>query len=1435
MDNICNVEPVKGIRFFVMSKKDIERGAVLEVTSHDTYTNGIPVHNGLFDRRMGVIEHGVQCKTCGQGYTDCPGHFGYITLAHPIFNIALTRRHSDVLTIVLKILKCVCPFCSKLLIDSSDVKLKNGFNEKTFEEVFKLCAKKKKCGTSREDGCGMDLPKINKEGPFKISLETNDKSEKINWTAADVLKVFKRISDDDLKIMGFDPQYFRPESLILEVLVVPPPSVRPSLGSDTSSRREDDLTRALMSIMKNNNSLANSIKKRNENTDPNIEYQLNEAVSTGVNLLQWSHATMIDNDIPSIPDSKHKVSDQKSRSLITRLKGKDGRIRGNLMGKRVDFSARSVITPDPDIHIDEIGMPKIIAQNLTIPEIVNKYNIEELRRLVHEGAQKYPGAKTVVKQNTGHNFLLHSGKPVCEIQASKLTYGDVVNRYLKNGDPVLFNRQPSLHRMSMMCHKVIVMPGNTFRLNVCVTAPYNADFDGDEMNIHVPESYQTAEELLHLASVPTQIISPRECEPIIAVVQDVCTGLYRMTKNGVTMSPKNAMNLLALNPKVQNIDWKKLGTAEKEWSGRDILSSLLPDRINLKTKTKHYEKSKTDEDRENRDVLIEQGVLKNGAVTKEIYQKQSLGVVQQIFNEYGQKKAAELYNNTQPTVCKWLESAGFSVGVKDILLQSSTQERFKEISKNMVMQVLEIIAKVHEGKFENKSAKSTYEYFEDFVNNILNNSMKNIGEEALMEVDGNNRFIEMIVSGAKGNANNIAQITACVGQQNVSGKRIPYGFDNRTLPHFTKFDDGPESRGFVQSSFRSGLNPSEYFFAAMGGREGLIDSKVRTSETGYIQRRLVKFMEDLVVSHDYSVRDLNNRIIQFLYGNDGMNSTKLEKQHITIINMSKEEIKKNYGGPGLESYVDQLIADKEFAVEQLFDGKKETTVIYPVAFERLIGIYRNIPGTGRLTVDDVLKAHEELDDQVFVTPSHKGNHVFMILARCYLNPKHLVSIMSKTSFEAMIAAIKDRFEDSLITPGEMVGITAAESIGEPSTQLVLNTFHNSGTSAASRAVTGIPRLNEILGATASKKMKTAIMKIKFTENDPIKREDIMNNIRIVKLNNVLSSWRIFYDPFESEVSQDNQFVEMRRAIVPLDSDLSPWLLRIGLDRAKILEYRLTTMDIQSALKSYYNDKFDVMVNDPNDTEIVIRIRIKTFDTESDMLSDLKAAKEVLLNDFVVKGVKNIVYASLDSKEEFTTFNHLTQEFEVFKERFISTEGSNLMEIMGMDGVDSSQVMTNNIMEVYETLGIEAARKLMHAEILNVLGSIYVNHRHISLLIDTMTNNGTIISTTRHGVNKTDANVLAKSSFEENVAQLTNAALFSTIDNMKGVSANVMLGQITPMGTGMTNIYMGTEAAPQECVIVDNNVIMNKNGKENKQTNADVLQMLQNTNDMDFDI
>lgn len=1425
MENTNNVRPIKSIRFYSMTKSDIIDGAAIEVTHHETYSNGQPVPHGLFDPHMGVIEPGVKCKTCKQGYVDCPGHFGYLKLASPIYNIIFMKT-------LIKFLKCICPNCSKLLVDPSEITSKKSVNKKRFEEVYKLCSKKKRC--SREDGCQMELQKIVSDGPLNISVEVAGVNEKIHWTPTDVLRILKRVTDEDTKLLGFDPRFFRPECMIMEVLLVSPPSVRPSVRSDSNSRQEDDLTRKLMSIIKNNKSLKDTIDKKNKNSDPNLAKHLEERVQNGVNSLQWDVATMIDNSNRSIPEAKEKASDNPSKSLTDRLKGKDGRIRGNLMGKRVDFSSRSVITPDPYIKIDELGVPLVIAMNLTVPEIVNQYNIEELRRLVMAGAQKYPGAKTVVKKDTQHTFLLYSNNPVCQIQASKLNYGDVVNRFLRNGDPVLFNRQPSLHRMSMMCHKVVVMPGNTFRLNVCVTAPYNADFDGDEMNAHVPQSYQTAEELNHLANVSTQIISPRECEPIIAVVQDVCTGLYLITKSDVTISPKNAMNLLALNPNIHKVDWKKLGSTDKPWSGRQVISTLFPDKINLHTKTRDYDTSKSAVDFENRDVVIEKGVLKRGAVTKEIYQKQTLGVVQQIFNEYGDQSAKQLFDNTQPLICKWLESNGFSVGVKDIILSPETRGRFFESTQKMLEQVQEVIVQVEEGRFENKSAKTNLEYFEETVNNILNKAVSHIGSEALKEVDSSNSFIEMCLSGGKGSTRNVAQITACVGQQNVSGKRIPYGFNDRTLPHFTKFDDGPESRGFVQSSFSSGLNPQEFFFSAMGGREGLIGSKVTTSQTGYIQRRLIKFMEDCVVEMDYSVRDRTGRIVQFLYGNDAMNATKLEKQTLPTINMNMIEIFNEYqgGDEKLTDYARQVIEDKRYAINYIFDGQPKNKVIYPVAFERLIGIYTNIRGDGKLTTAHVLKALEDLDQTVFVTPAQKGNQMFIILARAHLNPRRLTNIMSKTSFDQMIETIKERFEESLITPGEMVGITAAESIGEPSTQLVLNTFHSSGMSAASRAVKGIPRLNEILGAAT--KIKTPVMRIKFADEvkqDPIKMEEIMNGIRIVKLRNVVVSWRIFYDPYESEILQDTEFVDIRRQIVPLESQVSPWLLRIELDREKMLEYRLSTTDIQTSLKNFYNDKFDIMINDGNSKEIIIRIRIKTFSADADMLTDLKAAKEVLMEDFVIKGVKNIRHSTLDKEEKFVRFDQNSLDFEESMQRFVYTDGSNLMDIMGMEGVDPSQVTSNDIMEVYNTLGIEAARKLMHAEILSVLDEIYVNDRHISLLIDMMTNNGLILSTNRFGVGKGDASVLAKSSFEENASHLIKAAMFSEVDQMKGVSANVMLGQITPMGTGMVNVYQTDVAAPQT-----KNRLPKIREEDTSNSNSDrVMDMLKDDDGMDFDI
>lgn len=458
------VDTVKGIQFCVMSPEEIVKRSVAEVNSTESYTNGgnDAAYHGLYDPRMGVIDHKQRCVTCEQTNNFCPGHFGHINLAKPVFHVQFFET-------VKKMLRCVCFRCSKLLIDPDSDEVKAIMNkkysrQKRWEMMHKLCSRAKRCGQYTVDGCGAKLPSPPyKEGILKIAMEWKDADESIRkqvLNAEDVLKILRRISDRDAELLGFHRKYNRPEWMICTVLPVPPPAVRPFVRNDTGQRSEDDLTHKLIMIIKANNNLKSKIEKGANK----------EQIDMHVMLLQYDVATLIDNTIPGIPPSQQRTG-RPIRSLTERLKSKEGRIRGNLMGKRVDFSARSVITPDPNISIDELGVPIKIAMNLTFPEIVNKYNKDEMYRLVRNGPDMYPGAKHVRKLHEGRTIRLKS----VDRSSIVLEDGDVVERHMRNGDVVLFNRQPSLHKMSMMGHRVRVMPHNTFRLNVMVTPAFNAD------------------------------------------------------------------------------------------------------------------------------------------------------------------------------------------------------------------------------------------------------------------------------------------------------------------------------------------------------------------------------------------------------------------------------------------------------------------------------------------------------------------------------------------------------------------------------------------------------------------------------------------------------------------------------------------------------------------------------------------------------------------------------------------------------------------------------------------------------------------------------------------------------------------------------------------------------------------------------------------------
>ena len=695
----------------------------------------------------------------------------------------------------------------------------------------------------------------------------------------------------------------------------------------------------------------------------------------------------------------------------------------------------------------------------------------------------------------------------------------------------------------------------------------------------------------------------------------------------------------------------------------------------------------------------------------------------------------------------------------------------------------------------------------------------------------------MIKSKSKGNTINVAQMVGCVGQQNVEGRRIPYGFDDRTLPHFAKYDDGPESRGFVESSFINGLSPSEFYMHAQGGREGLIDTAVNTSETGYIQRKLVKAMEDCKVNYDMTVRNAAGVIVQYVYGEDGMDCCKIDSQSIPHIDMDMDKIASIYdlvhGADDFKAFLSaenfaelkkketelkermalhhkQVLEDRESVIIKIHGGKMETSVMYPVSLARILtnvqNMYARYDANIAYDLDPlyILDTIESLIKELIVTKVNPANRLFAILLRAYLSPKRVIiqHRLTRTAFDAVVEQIKFRFFESLVNPSEMVGVVAAQSLGEPATQLTLNSFHSAGISSASKAIRGVPRLNELLAV--SKNIKTPYMQIYLKEEFRHDRRtviDIANNIRTVRFRDIIKSSTIYFDPdeFNTNIPDDRGFVQSYKDFMGETAcqKNSPWVLRMEFDRDKMKELNLDMLTLHYVLDSFYDDNISCVFADDNSQQLVMRIRLTTQDGDNDknekkssddVLTDLKALEHNIIENVTIKGVKGIERVAIDEKSG-RRYNPVTKTFDSFKEFMIFTDGSNLRDVLALPYVDAARVTTNDVNEIYEVLGIEAARQALHNEFVEVLEGIQVNYRHIALLVDVMCNRGGITSVNRHGIGRGDIGPLAKCSFEETTDKLIKAGLFAEYDKMNGVSSNLMCGQIAPCGTGDVTVVM----------------------------------------------
>ncbi|TFG10745.1 DNA-directed RNA polymerase subunit A' [Candidatus Thorarchaeota archaeon] len=874
----ASTKKVDEIEFGLLAPEDIRKMSVAQIVVADTYDeDGYPIESGIMDPRLGVIDPGQRCRTCGNRVGNCPGHFGHIELARPVM-------HEGYAKVIYKVLRATCRECNRLLLSEEEIehyeKLFKRYPEigqKTAnlsKEILKRGNKAKNC-----PHCEAEQFKIKLEKP--TSIYEISEAGSVRLTPIDVRARLENIPDDDFRLMGINAQAARLEWAILTVLPVPPVTVRPSITLESGVRSEDDLSHKLIDIIRINQRLR-------ENLDAGAPQLIVEDLWE---LLQYHVTTYFDNGVSGIPPARHR-SGRALRTLAQRLKGKEGRFRSNLSGKRVDFSARTVISPDPNLSMNEVGVPEEIARILTIPQRATEWNMDKMKELVIRGPDRHPGANYLIRTD-GRRVDLRFVKDRTTI-AETIEPGFVVERHLDSGDIVLFNRQPSLHRMSIMAHEVRVMPYRTFRLSLFVCPPYNADFDGDEMNLHVPQSEEARAEARVLMRVQEQILSPRYGGPIIGALQDYISAAFLLTRKS-SLFTLNQVNQLTATAKFEGeLPEPAIKAPVQLWTGKQIFSMFIPEGINISFKANICRKCKVCkmEDCEyDAYVVVRNGELEFGVVDEKAFGAgEPDSLFHRIIKEKGSTAGRNFMDSVGRLLVRLITDRGFSMGLDDVTLPKEASRRIKIILEEADKKVNQLIETYKRGELDPNPGQTLLETVEQRIMATLAEARDSAGEVAGEHLGLENSAVIMAQTGARGSRLNLSQMAAVVGQQAVRGERISRGYIGRTLPHFERGDLGARARGFVTSSYKSGLDPIEYWFHAAGGREGLVDTAVRTSTSGYMQRRLMTALQDLKVESDGTVRTAPGRIVQFRFGDDGVDPSKSDHGRSVNIDIAIEKV-----------------------------------------------------------------------------------------------------------------------------------------------------------------------------------------------------------------------------------------------------------------------------------------------------------------------------------------------------------------------------------------------------------------------------------------------------------------------------------------------------------------------------------------------------------------
>jgi DNA-directed RNA polymerase II subunit RPB1 len=1452
------IKPVKEIHFSILGNDEIKRMSALAGTYGieipDLYDKQEPRRGGLIDPRMGGSGTTV-CATCQLDNKYCDGHSAHIDLAEPVF-------HPLYLQYIKQILNCICIGCSNLLINKENKKVQEILQIKSkklrFKKIQEIASKAKYCGRSQQN-CGMPVSSIKLDIKKRTSainiyseidvIDVNEsgvqhkKKNRLNLTPDIISDIFDNISDEDCRIMGLDPIHSRPSNMIHKIFIVPPVHVRPSLrGFFTSGTSEDSLTVKLAEIIKNNTRINKQKETNNENSS---KYLKDHA-----HLLQYHVAWYYDPDLISIPKNDAKSSNYKP--LRDRFEGKTGRIRGNIMGKRCNFNARTVITSDPTISANHLGVPVKIAMNITFPEIVTPYNYEALKQAVKNGTDIYPGANFVFRGSS-----IESGKPIHPIYLKfkkdkiNLQYGDIVERHIVTGDIVLLNRQPTLHKQSMMGHKIKVIDDNslmTFRLSVAVTEPYNADFDGDEMNIFIPQSIQTRIELDEIANVKRQLITPTNSVCVIGIKQDGLIGAYNLTDSNTILNWRDAMNIISYTniENISNID-------KKDISGSELFSMLIPNNISLN----------------NGKNIVKNGQLIKGQLTKTIIgamKKDNL--IQYIWDENGDDTAINFIDNIQKLTNNFILLDGFTVGIGDAKIDNKTKDSIRAYIKNVTNKIDLDITNI-----ENNPNYMDVATFEGKIFKELNVIRDEVSATAQDSIDRTNNFNIMLASGSKGKVNNIGQITGCVGFQPYEGSMQRKIYANRTLCYFHENDDRPNSRGLCYNSYMDGLTYTEFCYHTATGRAAKAVGQVKTADSGYIQRKLAKTMEDIMIKYDGTVRIANNQIIQTTYGGNNCDTSRQYSYKFRMIEMDNKTLESvfKFTQSELKNYPDFKSIDNDRLFNQLIFMRNSIRYNYTKALTNYIIINSeymvplNLKRVINAEIDKQTKLKNDLTPTYIIQQLENLLHIkntpliripesqqdnppeyairddqiakttFRAALYEILNPKIVLleHKMSKNTFDATLKEIKRVFNNNIIEPGEMVGMIAAQSLGSAVTQMTLDAFHSVGVASLAHSTVGVPRITELLSVT--KNPKTPQMFVYMTDDNKESRTmaykcgSYIQNTTIGSIRNKID---VYYDPSPTDkkglMKQDcitEPFYTKKISHNSCQADINnlPWLFRIEIDKEKMLEHEITLLDIKSKFciwweRRYVHMKkkkekiatlkkitsFAMLSNTDNDRVPVIHIRfnvkdLDNTDTIKSLRNNLKFNKQTLINfidiidNFRLKGLENVSKVHTIEPTRYMETNdgnnmHKGEEYVIY------TSGVNLNDLRYLSGIDIYRSYSDDIQTMYNTFGIEFARPALICELSKAFANAgnTSNPQHISILVDLICQDGILLPVTRDGMKKRKLDPLAKASFERAVDTLLTASVYTETDRMQSVSSRLFIGSVIKGGTGYCELILDTD-------------------------------------------